>query len=351
MGVIRLFLALSVLLGHIGINMLPSPMYAVQGFYIISGFYMSMILNEKYCTPNMNVVFYKKRLMKLLPTYWLIAIIALVIALIYRHRIENNILFFDFKTFPTFASIATYVYVIFSNIFIWGQDLALFLGISPETGNLFFSASSYSEEYPLIRYMLIPVAWSVSSEFTFYFIAPFILRKSPKVILLLFIMSILSNIITNYYGLNDSNWRFRFFPSILLYFLTGYYAYLIYSRYKYQYYLCKLKYYFLALYIIVMTVFLNCEVPYMLKTWFLLLISLVFIPYFFYSFRTSKYDRIIGEMSYPLYLIHPIFIGVNELMNINSNFFIIGASLIGAYCLYKFFIVYIEIVRNKIGLF
>lgn len=351
MGIIRVFFALSVLLGHISINIFPPPIYAVQGFYIVSGFYMSLILNEKYPTSNLNIVFYKKRLLKLLPTYWLIASVALLIALVFAYKGESNILFFDFNNFPIDTSITTYIYLVFSNIFIWGQDLALFLGISPETGNMFFSASSFAEEYPMLRYMLIPVSWSVSSEFTFYFIAPFILRKKQKVVFLLFVISLLSNIVTNYYGLNDSNWRFRFFPSILLYFLTGYWAYLIYNKFKSKLCLYKLKYFCVCLYAVILTLFINLEMPYAVNTCFLLLISLVFIPCIFSSFKTSKYDRIIGEMSYPLYLIHPLFIGINELMNINSTFFVVVASFVGAYCVYKYFVRHIEKFRNRIGTF
>lgn len=349
MGIIRLFFALSVLLGHININVFPPPMYAVQGFYVISGFYMSLILNEKYPTSNLNIVFYKKRLLKLLPTYWLIALVALLIALIFAYRRESNILFFDFSNFPITASITTYIYLVFSNIFIWGQDLALFLGISPETGNMFFSASSFAEEHPMLRYMLIPVSWSVSSELTFYLIAPFILRKKQKIVFVLFMISLLSNIVTNYYGLNDSNWRFRFFPSILLYFLTGYWAYLIYDKFKSKLSLRKPKYLFVFLYTVVLTLFINLEIPYAIKTSFLLLMSLFFIPYIFNSFKIDKYDRIIGEMSYPLYLIHPLFIGINELMNINNAFFVIFASIGGAFCVYKYFIKHIETMRNRIG--
>ena len=349
MGIIRLFFAFSVLLGHININVLPPPMYAVQGFYIVSGFYMSMILNEKYPTHDLNIVFYKKRLLKLLPTYWLISVAALFIALIYACRGESNILFFDFNNFPIVTSITTNVYLFFSNIFIWGQDLALFLGISPETGDMFFSVSSFAEEYPMLRYMLIPVSWSVSSEFTFYLIAPFILRKKQKIVFILFIISLMSNVVTNYYGLNDSNWRFRFFPSILLYFLTGYWVYLIYSKFKAKLNLYKLKYLFVFLYIVIVTLFIRLEIPYAIKTVFLLLMSLTFIPYIFNSFKTSKYDRIIGEMSYPLYLIHPLFIGLNELLNINNAFFVIFASLGGSYCIYIYFIKRIEIIRDKIG--
>ena len=230
MGLLRLFFALSVLLGHISISLLPSPIYAVLGFYIISGFYMSLILNEKYTSTTTNITFYKKRFLRLLPTYWLLAIVHLVIALLFYYRQESNILFFDFNHFPPEKSITTQLFIIISNIIIWGQDLALFLGVSPDTGDAFFSVLSFAEEYPMSRYQLIPVAWSISTEFTFYIIAPFILRSRKKLVFLIFILSIISNIITNYYGLNNTNWRFRFFPSVLVFFLSGYYAYLIYTK-------------------------------------------------------------------------------------------------------------------------
>ena len=51
MGLLRIVLALSVLLEHAmawhGYRMLGGPL-AVQCFFIISGFYMGLVLNEKY---------------------------------------------------------------------------------------------------------------------------------------------------------------------------------------------------------------------------------------------------------------------------------------------------------------
>lgn len=53
MGFLRLFLALSVIAGHsqstvFGFNGIGA-WYAVQFFFIISGFYMAMVLNENNC--------------------------------------------------------------------------------------------------------------------------------------------------------------------------------------------------------------------------------------------------------------------------------------------------------------
>lgn len=349
MGILRLFFALSVLLGHIQIHYLISPIYAVQGFYIISGFYMSLILNEKYITSDKNLLFYKKRFMRLLPTYWLIALLSFIIALLFYYKGVSNILFFDFNNFPQNTSITTWFYIIITNIIVWGQDLALFLGISPETGNLFLSASSFAEEYPMLRYMAIPVAWSVSSEFTFYLIAPFILRNRKNLVLVLFVLSAFSNIITNYYNLNDSNWRFRFFPSILMYFLTGYYAYLLYKKVESYHISKKYRFGFLFIVLSLLIVVLNSEITYSIHSGFLLCTGLFSIPYLFYSFRNNHNDRTIGEMSYPLYLIHPVFIGINELAYINNKLFVVIASVIAAYCCYKYFIIKMETIRNQIN--
>lgn len=348
MGVLRFFFAISVLLGHIQIHHLISPIYAVQGFYIISGFYMSLILNEKYTSSNENLLFYKKRFMRLLPTYWLIAVLSIIIALCFFYKGESNILFFDFNNFPTNTSITTWIYILMTNIIVWGQDLALFMGISPETGNMFLSTSSFAENYPMLRYMAIPVAWSVSSEFTFYLIAPFILRNKKRTVLILFLLSTISNIITNYYGLNDSNWRFRFFPSLLLYFLTGYFAYIIYKRIELRKFSTKYKYLCILSVLSVLTIILHLNIPYAVHSISLLCICALAIPYLFYAYKKDATDRTIGEMSYPLYLIHPIFIGINELSSINNEYFVIIVSIIAAYCCYKFFIIRMEMIRSQI---
>ena len=61
MGVLRLFLALSVVNAHGG-NLLGfqlvDPTMAVQTFYMISGFYMALVLHEKYQPKNSTEIFH-----------------------------------------------------------------------------------------------------------------------------------------------------------------------------------------------------------------------------------------------------------------------------------------------------
>lgn len=226
--------------------------------------------------------------------------------------------------------------------------MAFFLSISAENGNMYFSELSFAEQYPLIRYVLVPVSWSVSTEISFYLIAPFILRKKYKLVFCIFIISIISNILTNHYGFNNSNWRCRFFPSTLTFFLTGYYTYLAYTKLRHLRISTNHKYPTLFLYIALITLCQHMDIPYAIHIYVLLLSSFISIPYLFYAFKKDVTDRNIGELSYPLYLIHPLFIGINEMSGLHCKTFVIMGSILGAYWCYKYWIVPIEKLRKRI---
>jgi peptidoglycan/LPS O-acetylase OafA/YrhL len=91
MGILRFLLALAVIASHangIGIPLpheKPYPSWAifmVDGrqavalFFIISGFYMAMVLNTKY--QNSTLKFYGNRFLRLWPTYIIILVLACI---------------------------------------------------------------------------------------------------------------------------------------------------------------------------------------------------------------------------------------------------------------------------------
>ena len=87
MGILRLFLALSVLSGHcesssgapcpvLGSHIWVHGYVAVCGFFIISGFYMAMVLDRKY---RANIgAFYLNRAARLAPVYWIVLLLFVV---------------------------------------------------------------------------------------------------------------------------------------------------------------------------------------------------------------------------------------------------------------------------------
>ena len=71
LGIIRFLLAMAVVLSHIGSVMgeiifsLPHGIIAVELFFIISGFYMALILSGKYSAPGKVKLFYLNRFLRL----------------------------------------------------------------------------------------------------------------------------------------------------------------------------------------------------------------------------------------------------------------------------------------------
>ena len=88
MGALRLFLAVSVLVAHagplFGFNLMFSDV-AVKLFFIISGFYMSLVLSGKYEGKSLRWTFYTNRFLRLYPAYLLAILITGVLFLVAEH--------------------------------------------------------------------------------------------------------------------------------------------------------------------------------------------------------------------------------------------------------------------------
>ena len=123
MGLIRFLLACIVVLCHtsqiFGYEPIPSNL-AVQCFYIISGFYMSLILNEKYLKGT-NRLFYSNRALKIYPIYWtILALLILWSIFVYYKGYPSTLSFYDLAE-P--ISIFTLIFCIIINILIIGLDV------------------------------------------------------------------------------------------------------------------------------------------------------------------------------------------------------------------------------------
>src|SRR5579863_1890587 len=128
MGILRMLLAIVVVIEHCGgfsgFNYINSTI-AIQSFFIISGFYMSIIINEKYNGHNAYKLFISNRFLRLFPIYTCIAIITFVVAYFYNASGYRQVIFSDFGNLTLFSK----MYVVFINLFIVGQDTTLFLGL------------------------------------------------------------------------------------------------------------------------------------------------------------------------------------------------------------------------------
>ena len=296
MGIVRLLLALAVVHGHaVGVGIIapytPSfrylpvdPVTAVQMFFVISGFYMGLVLSEKYRALDGWVwKFYLNRYTRLMPVY--IVVVALTFWIVGSpfNGIENNSwqnIVFKFSTLTLFGIEFTAFYDITSN------------AIQPAHGHL-----------------PVPQAWSLGVELWFYLLAPLIIQQSTRKILAITVVILCLRVGISFAGhQHEFPWLQRIWILELYFFLLGILAYRAYAAFQVDQ-APKERGYALALGCAVCFILFAGHVSGMEK-WTpgnALTVTCVFaalLPMIFSLTKNSVLDRWIGEFSYPLYLVH-----------------------------------------------
>ena len=307
MGTLRLLLAFGVLLQHVrGCEYsMTGGAASVQTFFIISGFLIAMIVDVKYCKPGQLWLFYSNRALRIYSTYWVILAGGALVE-IGAHFVLHRSVFDIWELNAARLGTLGKWYLVLSNLFIFGQDAALFLSLGHH--HLHWTTAFWKTTPIMPTFMLIPPAWSLSLELCFYAIAPWVLRWRTRWILALISISMMIRITLWYAGLRVDPWSYRFFPSEAGLFFAGALAYrLIYRRPQLQKPSLKVKllqagaYPAVALY----PLYDSSHGVFFSATKLLYLAYMVVaIPMLFRTTCEMSLDRKLGELSYPLYLCH-----------------------------------------------
>ena len=317
MGIIRLVLALMVVIfhlpnsdifGYIGMN----GTVVVNSFFIISGFYIALVINEKYYLKEKGayILFITNRFLKLYPTYFLILIFALIVPVI-GFIVINNWLYLQ-NYFDQEFSIGSSLILGFVNLTMIGINAISFFSIDPSTGQLVFTGTIKSNA---INFILIGQAWAVSVELIFYFIAPFLLRKKIPFLFTILILSFLLRLFLNVIGLYDNPWRDRFFATELIFFMFGAISYRIFKE-KNLTFNTGYIIYIVPIIILFYIIFYN-YIPdfyyyyFSLKEWVFYLLLTICLPILFIiSNKMKRLDKFTAQLSYPIFLSHVVMINL-----------------------------------------
>jgi peptidoglycan/LPS O-acetylase OafA/YrhL len=293
MGIIRLLLALSVVYTHTGgifHYSIVAGDVAVQCFFIVSGFYMTMILNEKYKTPQDNMLFFSNRLLRIFSIYWLFLIFAIPANILSMWAHKPSV--FE-RIIHSGLPLHEIIFVGFANLFILGQDVAVFLPPAP-------SGSTISSM------MLIPPAWSLALELVFYAIAPFIVRRSVWTAIAIIVLAVAARIYMSTVGFGLDPWISHFFPFEIALFLAGSVSYRLLGTGKafWQQY-AKFLWPIPVLAIVLYPLYGSDKHTFFTVGRIAILVGLcLLLPAVFKAFSKNKLDRTVGELSYPVYLCH-----------------------------------------------
>ncbi len=323
MGLLRLLLAVSVVLFHTNASgfQLVGGGVAVESFFIISGFYMSLVLDKKYTGVNDRyTLFLGNRLLKLFPAYWTVLLLTIMVLLLFWLLTGHPMLvFYHIVHFK--MQLPGILFLGFTNIAILGQDLLSFLGLDKATGELFFT-TNFMKTYPfLFNFQFIPQGWSLGIELLFYIVAPFLLRKKLPVILFLMLLVLLLRVfLTEGLHLGYDPWIFRFFPSQLVLFLLGNLSYRLYRFFNEKKFFTDSMVGFGIVVMILATLLYAYlpGVPYKRYGYYGLIFLL--LPLLINASKVFRYDMLLGELSYPVYLVHMLVLNIMGTLNNRFHF-------------------------------
>jgi peptidoglycan/LPS O-acetylase OafA/YrhL len=304
MGSLRFLLALAVAGGHaasfFGYSaawILPGSR-AVQIFYIISGFLMAMILNGKYAdTPRGNWIFYTNRAVKIFAPYLAILVLTIAVCLLSKAISGNALLLTPWFSESGNMTLSTWALALLTNIFIVGQEWGYLMIY--RAGSLIFSVQAWEAPPMASEFTIIVPAWTLSIELMFYIVAPFILRRHVLLIAALAFASHFFRFEAYHLGYYSEATNYRFFPFELSLFLYGAICFRL-GRLPQQ---INAKW---AAALTAVTILTIVFLPtYFLENQYqLYAIVGALLPILFDFSRRNNWDRSLGELSYPLYLVH-----------------------------------------------
>jgi peptidoglycan/LPS O-acetylase OafA/YrhL len=294
MGVFRLLLALAVVIDHaggiFGFRMIPGGM-AVQVFYIVSGFLISHILLTKYPDDaGGRWLFYSNRALRIFVPYW--AVLAVIV-------IASPQGWFDH-----FAALnwPAALYAIGVNITIVGQDVLLWLVV--QDGNFHFAFDGLGGPNNAAQFIVDAPIWTVAVELMFYALAPFLVRRHVLTLIGLLVVTQAARWVAYSHGYYNSQLDYRFFPFELGLFVLGMLSYRLYRALGR---LVEMRLAIIAVAGLAVTaiffyhfmVFRNMGNQYRYYT-----VVAFALPWLFHLNSRWRVDRWIGELSFPVYLVH-----------------------------------------------
>ncbi len=265
---------------------------------------MAMVLETKYTFKGGWRVFLSSRFLRIHPAYWIFLILSLAF---YPWFSELNpgppcltTLVRNWEGLTTLSKVR----LAFTNVFIFGQELGVFLGLDPSKQYLWYRYLGLHFYHPVIQ------AWSLSHELMFYLLAPFFAGFKKFTVALLVVL-LGARMAVTHLGYSYEPVIFRTFPLQLPLFLFGMCVYwlrshLIIPRQTVQ--LISIGALFLA--VVTYAQWATIEAGDSAAKIALMVFTALLLPTLTTFFARVPVDGFLGHLAYPVYISHVWCIGV-----------------------------------------
>lgn len=361
MGLLRLLLAFAVVIAH------SAPLYgfvgigaqAVPAFFIISGFYMNLVLATRYLrTRNGIRKFYFNRFIRLFPIYWVTVIIVLMLAMIPQ---SGSSPFFDRIVFQAgnaadraLAGGTPSLWAGIPNLLMIGSDILRLFTFSVKSQQLMLvDGSTYNQAgfIDLGQILIIPPIWSLGVELVCYLAVPFLSRLKTAPLAAIFFAATLIQYAWYAWAYSMSvAWSHLPFWYNAPYFILGMLAYRIYDhtitlRISFRIALSLIPFVIWGLYPTLTASFTRDWM--MWAQWLIWLPYALAIPALFSLTKNSAVDGKIGDLSYPVYITHTLFAWPAVAFGSSQALVAIAASCIASLLLIRLVDVPVAKFKNR----
>lgn len=286
------------MLGHLSFYphalpyMLPGVV-AVEAFYVISGFLIALVLVEKY--EGHLLLFYSNRMLRIYPIYWACLVLYVVVNVLIVNGWmytaadlpSTNTLWWT-QHHPIGAAESAAIALL--NVFIVGQDIVH--GGFGDPRDLYYH-----------HFIYVKVAWTVAVELSFYAIAPFVVRRVWLVAVLLVLSLAAQCWFLARYDMHPMD--IQLFPLALWCFMAGALSYHGYAKLKALQHQPMLSFYAVGATLVTLALTATYNSFAIPRLAYLAAVAIC-LPGVVLLGRRNRWDGSLGELSYPLYLIHPL---------------------------------------------
>jgi peptidoglycan/LPS O-acetylase OafA/YrhL len=320
MGTLRFFLAISIIVAHAGPVFgvwLVDARLAVQLFYLLSGFSMAFVWQEKYATSQAPLrTFFLGRALRIYPQYFMV-LVPTVLLSVYawlafdRHPIATA------AQHPVIGIGGLWLYL--QQVVLVGMEAHLFLQRAAD-GTLAFCLNFHQgAQPPLHDYLFVPQAWMLSLQLVFYMLVPLLLPR-PRLCAVVLVLSFAARLAGWWgLGLTSDPWTHRFVLFELGVFLLGVFSCALYRRVQARRpeLLDRAGAGWGGL---VLLSLLALALPWLQRPlgegayWVVLLTTVPVLPALFQATRRLRWDRVLGDLSYPIYISHLLVMWIGEFL-------------------------------------
>ncbi|CAM3694721.1 acyltransferase [Cohnella lubricantis] len=266
-GTWRFFLAFLVVISHLWSGMVDGPAaYAVWGFFVLSGYLMTYVLNNKYgFAPKGLLAYIQNRFLRIMPAYWVALMIGIItIFILSREGINLQLLNPQFAMPP-------------ENEWLFSFTLMPFF---------------HNSTFP------VPVANALAIEWLVYFLIPLMARHVSAA----WIGALLGLFVNYHYGITPSSFTDRyseFLPCFLPFAVGALVAH--YIRHLRALSAPKLSFFVWIVHGLVW--YIRDSWPWTYGLYASILLS-AWVIVSMDCDKSSKTDKLLGDLSYPIYLLH-----------------------------------------------